>query len=196
MGRPGRARACRNAAAACAVVTTLFTILLPAHTALASRQPDLVPAGWPKQVMIPSIGVRAPLESVRLTGKHDEEAPFKWDDAAWYSRGTRPGAPGRAFIFGHLDSTCCPAVFWSIRDLIPGSVIQISYRDGRALTFHVVWQHTYLNNDIPMNWIFGRAKQRGLVLYTCAGIFHTDGTGYDHKLIVYARLVMPDGRLG
>jgi hypothetical protein len=31
---------------------------------------------------------------------------------------------------------------------------------------------------------------------TCAGAFHLDGTGYDHKLIVYARLVLPNGKLG
>jgi hypothetical protein len=44
--------------------------------------------------------------------------------------------------------------------------------------------------------MFGRTHERGLVLVTCAGVFHRDGTGYDHKLIVYARLVLPNGTLG
>jgi hypothetical protein len=44
--------------------------------------------------------------------------------------------------------------------------------------------------------MFGRNRQRGLVLITCSGVFHYDGTGYDHKLLVYARLILPSGQLG
>jgi hypothetical protein len=30
---------------------------------------------------------------------------------------------------------------------------------------------------------------------TCAGVFHK-GKGYDRKFVVYARLVLPNGKLG
>ncbi len=160
-----------------------------------SSSPSLVPAGWPRTVEIPRISVRAPLEWVRLQGPKDLEAPFKWDDAGWYSRGTRPGDIGHAVVFGHLDSTCCPAVFWNLNQLKAGDTIQIGYR-ARTLTFRVIWQHVYANTQLPVRWMFGGGRQRALVMFTCAGIFHHDGTGYDHKLVLFARLVMPGGRLG
>jgi hypothetical protein len=115
---------------------------------------------------------------------------------AWYSRGARPGDIGRATIFGHLDSYCCPAVFWRLGTLQPGSIVRVTYRGGRSLTFRVLWHQTYLNKDLPLKWLYGPVQERGLALITCAGVFHTDGTGYDHKLMVYARLVLPSGRLG
>lgn len=167
-----------------------------AKTTNPAVQPNLVPAGWPQAVAIPRIGVRAPLESISLHQPRDVHAPFQWNDAGWYNRGPKPGDPGRAFIFGHLDSTCCPAVFWSLSSLHPGDLVAVSYRNARTLTFRVIWQHIYANAQLPSGWIFGPARQRGLVLFTCAGIFHRDGTGYDHKLVVYARMVMPGGTLG
>jgi hypothetical protein len=42
-----------------------------------------------------------------------------------------------------------------------------------------------------MKFLYGRANDRGLALMTCGGVFHRDGTGYDHKLLVYASLVLP-----
>jgi hypothetical protein len=37
--------------------------------------------------------------------------------------------------------------------------------------------------------MYGPTTDHGLMLVTCAGIFHRDGTGYDHRLMVYATLV-------
>ncbi|GAC1398627.1 MAG: hypothetical protein NVSMB52_12170 [Chloroflexota bacterium] len=146
--------------------------------------------------MIPRIHVRASLESVSLRAAKDVHAPFRWNDAGWYNRGPRPGDTGRAVIFGHLDSTCCPAVFWSLGTLKPNDIIHVSYLGAHSLSFRVMWQHVYSNSQLPTRWIFGPARQRGLVLFTCAGVFHRDGTGYDHKLVLYARLILPGGRLG
>lgn len=158
---------------------------------------NLVPPGRPLTVMIPRIGVNASLESVPLSSDRDVHAPFRWGDAGWFSRGPRPGATGRAVIFGHLDSTCCPAVFWSLGTLHAGDTVQVRYGDGRVLAFRVIWLHTYANASLPIRWLFGGGTgPRALVLFTCAGIFHTDGTGYDHKLVVYARVILPNGQLG
>lgn len=168
-----------------------------AHAAQKTNvQQNLVPPGWPQSISIPRIGVAATLENLPFNSSKYLSAPFKWNDVSWFDRGPRPGDPGRAIIFGHLDSTCCPAVFWNLHELAAGDTIQVKYRDGRVTTFHVMWSHTYTNAGIPASWIYQRSSQRGLVLFTCAGVFHTDGTGYDHKLMVYARLVLPTGKLG
>jgi hypothetical protein len=99
-------------------------------------------------------------------------------------------------IFGHLDSFTGPAVFWRLQTLKPGDEVQVSYRNGKQLRFRVIWQHLYLNSHVPSTWLVHPVRQRSLALITCAGVFHRDGTGYDHKLLVYARLILPGGRLG
>lgn len=154
--------------------------------------PRVVPA----QITIPRIGVSAHIESLKFNSAQDVTAPYRWSDTAWYARGPRPGDLGRATIFGHLDSTCCPAVFWYLHLLHGGDLIHIYYPGNRMLSFEVMWQHTYLNTQMPLKFMFGSTPQRGLTLVTCAGVFHHDGTGYDHKLVVYARLVLPNGHLG
>jgi hypothetical protein len=183
------------------IVSVLAGMALSAGGAGASGHAgvtdNLVPPGRPMMVMVPKIGVRASLESIPLSSSRDVSSPFRWEDAGWFSRGPRPGAIGRAVIFGHLDSTCCPAVFWSLGTLRAGDTVQVQYGDGRTLSFRVLWQHTYPNASLPIPWLFGGGKgPRALILYTCAGIFHTDGTGYDHKLVIYSRLILANGTLG
>jgi len=161
----------------------------------ASRSIQLVPLGWPKRLQIPRFGVNASVESLKLNRPGDAEAPYKWGDVAWYDLGPKPGQHGRALIYGHLDSTCCPAVFYHLRDLKKGDVVQVSYKKG-SLKFRVQWSAQYLNKQFPTKFVFTPVRERGLVLVTCSGAFHFDGTGYDHKLVVYARVILPNGRLG
>lgn len=175
------------------VLGLLFVSLSPVS---AARRVQLVPPGWPKLLAIPRINVKAPIESIAFNRVADLSAPYRWGDAAWYSRGPRPGDPGRAAIVGHLDSYCCPAIFWELSTLQPGDAIQVAYRTRQTLTFKVMWKHVYLNDQLPVGWMFTPTHERGLALITCAGVFHRDGTGYDHKLLVYARLLLPSGRLG
>ena len=174
----------------------LACMFISLSQASAAQKVRLVPPGWPKQLAIPRINVQAPIESVAFNRASDMMAPYHWDDTAWYDRGPRPGELGRATIIGHLDSYCCPAVFWRLSDLQPGDVVQVMYRTRQTLTFKVMWKREYWNYQLPEKWLFASVKERGLVLITCAGVFHRDGTGYDHKLMVYARLLLPSGRLG
>lgn len=185
------------------MLAVLGTLVPGAHAAVKpqpAKKPVVptisVPAGWPKVLTIPRFGVRAAVESLKFSTTTDVKAPYKWGDVAWYDRGPRPGERGRATIFGHLDSTCCPAVFWQLHSLRAGDVVQVAYKSGKALNFRVLWQGTYLNAKMPVKFMFGRTNEHGLTLITCAGIFHRDGTGYDHKLLVYARLILPSGKLG
>jgi hypothetical protein len=65
-----------------------------------------------------------------------------------------------------------------------------------VLNFRVQWSVSYPNNHLPTKFLFGSTRERGVDLMTCAGLWHLDGTGYDHKLVVYARLILPNGKLG
>jgi sortase (surface protein transpeptidase) len=186
------------------LLAILATLAPSAHAAVkppqAVKKPVVptvaVPAGWPKVLSIPRFGVRAPVEAIKFNTASDVHAPYKWGDVAWYNRGPRPGERGKATVFGHLDSTCCPAVFWQLHSLRAGDVVQVAYKTGNILRFRVMWQATYWNARMPVKFMFGPTTEHGLTLITCAGIYHRDGTGYDHKLVVYARLILPSGKVG
>jgi sortase (surface protein transpeptidase) len=164
----------------------------PAHHAMKIT----VPNGWPRFVEIPKLKVKAPVESLDLSKHVPQKAPYRWGDVAWYNRGPKPGQVGHAAIFGHVDSTCCPAVFWELKTLKPGDITEVQYKSGAPVKFKVMWSHSYANAKMPTKFLFGQSTQRAVVLVTCAGIFHTNGTGYDQKLVVYARMILPNGKLG
>jgi len=184
-----------TAVRALALGLTAFSVLGSSASA-ASSATVTVPRGWPTSLMIQKMGVKARVEGVDLSKAIQVHAPAKWGDVAWYTRGPRPGEVGRASIYGHLDSYCCPAVFYKLKYLKAGDTVQVVYAKGRPLTFKVMWQGVFANTNLPIKFLYGGSTEHGLVLYTCSGVFHRDGTGYDHKLIVYARLVLPNGKLG
>ncbi|HEX8917170.1 MAG TPA: class F sortase, partial [Chloroflexota bacterium] len=175
---------------------TLTALLASTAHVSAATKVNLVPPGWPKQISIPRLKVQASVESLAFRNPADLSAPYKWSDVAWYDLGPRPGDQGIATVFGHLDSTCCPAVFWNLGTLVPGDVVRVAYPGNRTISFRVMWKQTYVNNALPVRWMFSRSAQRGMTLVTCAGTFHHDGTGYDHKLLVYTRMILPGGTLG
>jgi sortase (surface protein transpeptidase) len=154
------------------------------------------PGGWPRVLYVPKIAVSAPVESLGFNRPNDAHAPYQWGDVAWYDRGPKPGEYGNAAIFGHVDSTCCPAVFYEIAKLGPGDIVEVKYKAGSTLKFRVMWQHTYLNDQLPLKFIFGTfSGPRAVLLVTCTGAFQLK-SGYDHKRVVYARLILPNGKLG
>jgi sortase (surface protein transpeptidase) len=162
----------------------------------APKQPTLyVPPGNPQTVVISKIHVKAPVESLNLNLKAQKDAPHKWGDVAWYDLSPKPGAVGRASVFGHLDSYCCPAVFWELHTLRPGDIVQVYYKTGKPISFKVQWGTSYTNKKLPLKFIFGRTTERGLVLLTCFGVF-SKVSGYSGKWMVYARAILPNGKLG
>lgn len=171
--------------------------LTPASAKVKPHIPPFrMPTGWPVSISIPPIKVQASIEHLALNGPKAVDAPFKWGDVGWYDLSARPGTVGHAIMFGHLDSTCCPAVFWLLKDLKPKQTILVHYKWKKPLQFRVMWTKDYPDTHLPAKFMYGPTTQRGLILFTCSGVFHYDGSGYDHKVVVYARLIMPGGKLG
>ena len=88
-------------------------------------------------------------------------------------------------------------MFWFLKDLKAGDVVEAAYKKGNPAIFRVMWSESYANLQLPIKFLFGASKQRAMVLVTCAGIFRGVAKGgYDHKLVVYARMILPNGKLG
>src|SRR5712691_4579956 len=91
-------------------------------------------------LLIPAIGVDAPIESVGVLPNSDLETPTQspWNDVGWYSGGPHPGEKGSAVINGHLDRPGgSPAIFWNLRKLHVDDAVSVVDPHGRILQFHI-----------------------------------------------------------
>jgi sortase A len=178
-------------AALCALATIVSATTAHAKGTIAS------PQGWPRAIQIDKIGVKATVDPLALykLGPLDQTPP--WQDVGWWDKGFKPGDLGTAQIYGHVDSYSGPAVFWNLSKVTPGDTVKVRYQHGAPLTFRVIWSKSYPSNGLPMKWLTHSRSARAIALITCSGVFHgLANGGYDHKLLVYARMVLPNGRLG
>lgn len=146
--------------------------------------------GAPIRMRIPSIGIDAPIESVGITPDGSMATPTTPFRVAWFENGTLPGQQGNAVIDGHLDSAVYgAAVFWRLRELHPGDKIMVEMPASRWLTFQVTTLASYPYNNAPIAHIFGTAPTADLNLITCSGYFNHASHNYDHRLVVYSKLI-------
>jgi sortase A len=142
----------------------------------------------PKLLVIPKLGVSAPVEYVGEDAKGNMDVPKADMNVAWYQPGFKPGSMGNAVMAGHLDTrTGAPAVFYKLATLHPGDPILINATDGTELTFIVVKVTTYPAGTFPLVDVFGPTGKVRLNLITCEGVYKAS-QGYSHRTVVYSEL--------
>src|SRR6266702_5905444 len=143
------------------------------------------------RLLIPAIGVNAPIESVGVRPNATMETPRQspWNDVGWYNAGPRPGERGSAVIAGHLDRPGGnPAVFWRLRDLRLGDTMLVLDAHGKTLLFHVTPIMFYPPQVAPVQDIFGNTAGSFLNLSTCAGDWIPTQHQTAQRLVVYTSL--------
>lgn len=121
------------------------------------------------------------------------EAPAFYDQVGWLRSGVVPGEVGRAVLAGHVDSKTGPAVFYDLRELQPGAIINVTTGGpGEVVQFVVREIAQFPESETPLERVFGPSDRRELVLITCAGTFDRALDAYDQRLVVYAELHQPD----
>jgi sortase (surface protein transpeptidase) len=167
-----------------AVVALALTVAgLPLTSATASPAPPPL-----ARLLIPAIGVNAPIESVGVRPDATMETPTQrpWNDVGCYNAGPRPGERGSAVIAGHLDRPGGnPAVFWRLRDLRVGDSVLVVDASGKTLRFHVTRLMFYPPQYAPMQDIFGNTAGSFLNLTTCAGDWIPTQHQTALRLVVY-----------
>ena len=141
----------------------------------------------PASVRIPAIGVNES-ELIRLGIADDgtAEVPQDFDRVGWFDRG---GNPGPTVLMGHIDSRTGPAVFYDLRDLRPGDVIEVGRSDGTVVRYAVERTQQVPKGEFPTFEVFGGASAQHLRLVTCAGEFDGGARSYTDNLVVHARAV-------
>lgn len=145
----------------------------------------------PVRLLVPSIGINAPVESVGTLpdGNMATATRNPWQDVGWYNAGPKPGERGSAVIDGHLDRPGgYPAVFWNLRSIHAGDPIIVVGSDGKQQRFHVTRVAYYTPQDAPLQDIFGNRSGYYLNLITCAGDWIPSQHQTSLRLVIYATL--------
>jgi sortase (surface protein transpeptidase) len=161
------------------------------HSASLIPTPRVKTKADPVRLLIPMIGVNAPIEVVGVTPNDDLAVPARnpWVDVGWYGSGPRPGERGSAVIDGHLDRPGgSPAVFWRLQDLHPGDEVMVIDASGKTLRFHVTGTAFYSPQEAPIQEIFGNETGAYLNLITCAGDWIPSQHQTSLRLVVYTAL--------
>jgi sortase family protein len=140
----------------------------------------------PVRIRIPGQRISSKLAHVGLAADGSVAAPTRWEQAAWYDRGPRPGQQGPAVIVGHVDSKRGPAVFFRLTRLRRGDDIYIDQADGRTAHFTVTRLRQFAKNRFPADLVYSNTLKTSLQLLTCGGVFDQTTGHYRDNIVVSA----------
>lgn len=169
--------------------------VLPVESAPTTSTPLIeqarVPTGesLPKRLIIPALGVDAPIEHLGQNAEGEMDSPDDWGTLSWYKPGYKPGDVGNAVIAGHYDNNFgLPAVFFRLKKLKAGDEIIVIENDGSQLTFAVTHVETY-DVRAGSHEVFGTSTVPRLNLITCNGWWSETAHNYSKRLIVFSELM-------
>jgi sortase (surface protein transpeptidase) len=149
-----------------------------------------LPAATPMTIVIPAIGVDAPVGRLDLNADGTVQVPPLNDHnlAGWYDRSVTPGAKGTSVILGHVDDYAGPSVFYNIKNLRKGEAIDIVRGDGTTAVFSVDGVQKAAKTNFPTSDVYGNVPDPALRLVTCGGPFDAKTGEYLDSIVVYAHL--------
>jgi LPXTG-site transpeptidase (sortase) family protein len=158
----------------------------PAQAA-APAGPASAPSVEVGRVVIPKIGVDAPLVVKGIDGGGRMEVPDSPEQVAWYGFTAWPGEGGNTVLSGHVDYRGYgPAVFARLRDLTVGDFVEVRSLDGDSHWYVVTQRVAYEADGAPIDEIVGPSGRETVTLITCDGTFNGGSVGYSHRLVVRA----------
>ena len=149
-----------------------------------------LPASAPMRIVIPAIGVNAPMMTLGLNTDGTVQVPplSNHNLAGWYDHSVMPGAKGTSVILGHVDDYAGPSVFFNIKNLKPGEAVDVTRADGKTAVFSVDGVQKATKAHFPIDDVFGNVNYPALRLVTCGGPFDPKTGEYLDSIIVYAHL--------
>jgi len=163
--------------------------------ATATAEPTTTPVPSPTtappvRLLIPAIGVDAPVTVKGLRADAVMDVPDGPEDVAWYNFTARPGMGGNAVISGHLDyHNYGAAVFWRLKELREGDMVEVRLADGSVLRYRVSLKLSYDARTAPVPEIVGPTSKEVVTLITCGGTFDSGSRDYSNRLVVRAERI-------
>ena len=162
-----------------------------------------------ERILIPKFEVDAPVIVLGLDEDNVMESPDEPCDAGWYDFTSRPGFGSNAVFSGHVDwfnlgSTGCkcdkaggcggpgPAVFWNLKDLEQGDLIEVRLQDGTVYQYRVTARTQVDPDTADIQKIVGPTEREIITIITCGGQFDFDARHYSERVIVRAERVLDE----
>lgn len=167
----------------------LASVLLAVAVALSVTPvaaQEFSPYRTPSGVLIPGIGLEAPVVPVALDVDGAMAAPGDPDTVGWYELGPGIGAPGNAVLAGHVDWGGSLRTFGLLHQLRAGDLVAVADLDGGIYHYRVVWSQMFDAATAPVAEIFAQGAVEELTLITCGGIFDSSTGEYLGRLVVRA----------
>lgn len=160
---------------------------IPTQAPTSNRQPA---PSYNTRIAIPKFGVDAPIVVKGVDADGVMESSNGAYDVAWYDFTAWPGTGGNAVFSGHVDYVGVgPAVFWHLKDLVQGDVVEVHLVDGAVYEYRVASKEQLYAGEIDVGEVTGRTEQEIITLITCAGTFDPSVGDYDQRLIVRAERI-------
>ena len=169
------------------VPDTVSTAPPPTSASPASPREPGMPTSVPVRLVIPAIGVDAPLIRVGQVG-HSVGVPPLGDLnlAGWFDRTVTPGQTGPSLIDGHVESYAGRSVFFNLKNLKLADQIRVLRADGTTAVFRVTWVQIVAKAAFPWHAVLGPTSYPALRLVTCGGPFDSLTGHYIDNIIVCA----------
>ncbi|MGW8885903.1 class F sortase [Streptomyces sp. NPDC055749] len=145
-----------------------------------------VPA--PRELSIPRLGLRAPIDPVGVAGDGQMQVPEDPDRVGWYRFSPAPGADqGSSVIVGHVDAKGLGlGVLFVLNKVRQGDQVRVAREDGTSVSYEITARRTLSKKALEDTGVFDREGRSVLSLITCAGPYLPDRGGYQNNLVVTA----------
>lgn len=165
---------------------------VPTTAAAAAPVPGPAPAAGPTtpvSVRVPAIDVaRDDVQRLGLAADGSAEVPADYDRVGWFAGGPGQGR-GPTVLLGHVDSRSGPAVFYRLRELRPGDVVEVGRADGSLARYAVTRSEQVPKDRFPTFAVFGATRDDVLRLVTCSGRFDRGARSYTDNLVVHTERI-------
>lgn len=163
-----------------------------------------MPLAEPTRVLIPKIGVDAPLVPLGLAADGSINVPDlnHVDEVSWYcqkhamvdgkphcSGGVIPGQIGPSALFAHINGHGRPGAFVKLPSLTVGDTVTIQRGNATPLTFRVYKYIQPHKANFDTAAVYGDVSRAEIRLITCTGAFIGGKYGYQDQGVVFASLV-------
>lgn len=141
---------------------------------------------YPLRVRVSGTDIDASIIDLGLTDDGSMEIPKDFSVTGWWTGRPPPGELGPSIIVGHVDNQQGPAVFYELRYLEVGDLIEVDRSDGLIAWFKVREVELVDKLEFPIDKVYGTTTAPELRLITCGGSFDKDARSYRGNVIVYA----------
>jgi LPXTG-site transpeptidase (sortase) family protein len=167
-------------------VVSQRSVPAPKQTISRPASSNSLPRSEPLSVHIPSVGINTNLITLGQEADGTLETPKDYGIAGWYKYSPTPGQTGPSIIVGHVDSYKGPAIFFRLKELKSGEIIEVKRKDGTTVKFKVDSVKQFQQDNFPTSEVYGNTNYPGLRLITCGGAFNRATGQYTENTVVFA----------